>query len=110
MFKLHHGYSAGGDSSSPRQRYHVSSILSGAVQEEYIQSIHTRIHQCEKEDLLEDFNLILDIRERLHESIGMYIPIKIEYDGSVKRPSKILKTIKNDTHLAEIWKRLEQGH
>ena len=77
-------YSAGGDNSSPRQRYHVSSILSGAVQEEYIQSIHTRIHQCKKEDLFEDFNLILDIRERLHESIGMYIPIKIEYDGLVK--------------------------
>ena len=110
VFKLQHSYSAGGDNSSPRQRYHVSSILSGAVQEEYIQSIHTRIHQCKKEDLLEDFNLILDIRERLHESIGMYIPIKIEYDGSVKRPSKILKTINNDTHLAEIWKRLEQGY
>jgi len=68
------------------------------------------VKQAGERDLLEDFNLILDIRERLHESIGMYIPIKIEYDGSVKRPSKILKTIKNDTHLAEIWKRLEQGY
>lgn len=110
FFKLQHSYSSGSDNSSPRQRYHVSPILSGTVQEKYIQSIHTRIHQCEKEDLLEDFNLILQIRERMYESIGMYIPIKIEYDWSVKRASKIMKTINNDARLAKIWKRLEEGN
>ena len=71
--------------------------------------IMTPANNLEKEDLVEDFDQILAIRNQLKKKTGICLPIKIEFDYSKRSPRKTMKIIESDSEQSELWKKLEEG-
>ena len=109
-FKLHQNYHSGGDSGSPSQNYHLSVVLDGEDFEKYIKQIYTRVHNANREDLLQDFQLILAEKERLNEKIGISPSLEIYFNPSVKKPSQVMKMINQDSELTALWEQLVKGN
>ena len=113
FLELSNYYSGGGDQSSPGQGY-MCTLRDNKVQIGAGQII-TKVHNLEREDLVDDFEQILAIKNQLKEKTGVYMPIKIEFESrdtnlwGAKKSSKIMQIIESDSELSELWKKLEEG-
>ena len=106
-----HFYYEGGDNSSPTQGYRWkledNKVVIGS--DDYDSRIWTKVHNLERENLVEDFEQILAIKNQLKKKTGVCLPTNIKFDYSITRPNKIMKIIENDSELLELWKKLEEG-
>ena len=77
--------------------------------------IRTKVHNLERENLVDDFEQILALKNQLKKKTGVYMPIKIEFTGrdtnlwGAKKSSKIIQIIESDSELSNLWKKLEEG-
>ena len=108
---LSHFYHAGGDNSSPTQGYmwklEDNKVVIG--RDDYGSRIWTKVHNLERENLVEDFEQILAIKNQLKKKTGICLPIKIKFDHSKRNPKKTMKIIESDSELSQLWKKLEEG-
>jgi hypothetical protein len=118
FLELSNYYNSGGgeNNSPPKQGYmwtlrdNKVKIAGGGTDE----IIRTKVHNLEREDLVDDFEQILALKNQLKKKTGVYMPIKIEFTGrdnywGAKKSSKIMQIIENDSELSELWKKLKQG-
>jgi hypothetical protein len=109
-FKFLQHYHNGGESGSPSQYYHLSVVLGGEDFEKDIKRINTRVHNADRNDLLEDFQLILAEKNRLYEKTGISPSLEIYFNSSVKKPSHVMNIIKQDSELTALWEQLVKGN
>jgi hypothetical protein len=111
ILELSHFHHPGGDNSSPSQGYMWGLRDNMAVigSDSYDTRISTKVHNLERENLVEDFEQILAIKNQLMKKTGLCLPIRIEFGRSQSRPQKIMKIIESDSELLELWKKLEEG-
>ena len=111
FLEFSHFYIEGGDNSSPTQGYRWklgdNKVVIG--RDDYGSRIWTKVHNLERENLVEDFEQILAIKNQLKKKTGVCLPTKIKFDYSITRPNKIMKIIESDSELLELWKKLEEG-
>ena len=111
FLEFSHFYNKGGDNSSPTQGYRWkledNKVVIGS--DDYDSRIRTKVHNLERENLVEDFEQILAIKNQLKKKTGVCLPTKIKFDYSITRPNKIMKIIESDSELLELWKKLEEG-
>ena len=77
-------------------------------------STSTKVHNLEREDLVDDFEQILALKTQLKKKIGVCLPIKIKFTSrdirrGANKPSKIMQIIESDSELSELRKKLEEG-
>ena len=111
FLEFSHFYNEGGDNSSPTQGYRWKLEDNKVVigRDDYGSRIWTKVHNLERENLVEDFEQILAIKNQLKKKTGVCLPTKIKFDYSITRPNKIMKIIESDSELLELWKKLEEG-
>ena len=106
-----HFYYGGGEHSSPEQGYkwklEENKVVIGS--DDYDSRIRTKVHNLERENLVDDFEQILAIKNQLKKKTGVCLPIRIEFGSSERRPKNIRKILQNDPELSELWKKLEEG-
>ncbi len=111
FLEFSHFYNEGGDNSSSTQGYNWkledNKVVIGS--DDYGSRIWTKVHNLERENLVEDFEQILEIKNQLKKKTGVCLPIRIEFGRSQLRPQKIMKIIESDSELLELWKKLEEG-
>ena len=111
FLEFSHFYNAGGDNSSPTQGYRWKLEDNKVVigRDDYGSRIWTKVHNLERENLVEDFEQILAIKNQLKKKTGICLPIKIKFDHSKRNPKKTMKIIESDSELSQLWKKLEEG-
>ena len=77
--------------------------------DDYGSRIWTKVHNLERENLVEDFEQILAIKNQLKKKTGVCLPTKIKFDHSKRNPKKTMKIIESDSELSQLWKKLEEG-
>ena len=111
FLEFSHFYNEGGDNSSPTQGYRWkledNKVVIGS--DDYDSRIWTKVHNLERENLVEDFEQILAIKNQLKKKTGVCLPTKIKFDYSKRNPKKTMKIIESDSELTKLWKKLEEG-